>query len=326
MDFEPIGFDIGPLAFFGLLLLLLINQVIKSTTDWTARQSLNWLKSRILTETTSRDEMAGNERAVKIEEELRSSLREHQREISEYERMLQALKSENISKKQIIEQYWKPLPAMIITFYNDYTDDLSEGKYLKKYILEQNQAEMLTATTYAIPPKGFPDRFDNPAMVGRREIEEWIQEEILNEYPTGRVVICQVSAVDLRRVHSHTDYETHSFSRKTIEQALDIESILDRNNVHRILARDRINLSEAIENGDIAFLLSRYISTEELEAIHENQDLIEEKLGNPPLRTVASDDFADTLAEAISEYVDGPEEPACNAVEEAKMWQQALQR
>ncbi|WP_222912737.1 hypothetical protein [Natrinema sp. SYSU A 869] len=102
----------------------------------------------------------------------------------------------------------------------------TEDKFLKNHILTNNDAEMLTGNTYAIPPKGFPDRFDSPSKVGRREIQQWVEDDILNQHKGSKAVICQASAVDLRRVYSHTDYESHSFNRKTIDQAIDIERIL----------------------------------------------------------------------------------------------------
>lgn len=317
--------NFGNVTLYGALFIIVANQILKSTTDWTVKRGLSWVRNIVSSETTSRNQKEGNERAVDLEERLREQLKERRQEVSEYERLIRGLKNENISKKRIIDQYWKPLPALIITFYNDYAESNKDEKFLKKYILENNEAEMLTANTYAIPPKGFPDRFEQPSTVGRPEIEEWIQEDVLDDYPDGKVMICQASAVDLRRIYSHTDYDSHSFNRKTIEDALDIGDILEKNSVHRILARDNVNLSKSIENGDIAFLLSRYVSTEELEDIHENQPEIEEKLGNPSLRKIAQEDFIDPLSDAISEYVDAPEEPAQRAVEEAKLWHQGLQ-
>lgn len=331
MPSSIVGYDIQQ----GLLLLLGLfigQQVLKSTTDWTVKQGLGWAGSFLVSETTGRDEKSGNEEAVRIDEYLERKLEkqeqeieEREREVSNYERMIRSLRRNNISKKQIIQQYWRPLPAIIITFFNDYTYSDQDEKFVKKHIMEHNQAESLTALTYAIPPKGFPSRFDDSSKVGRGDIEEWIQEDILGEYPTGRVAICQASTVDLRRVYSYTDYEKHEFNRRTIDEALDIESILDRHDVHRILAKDNVNLSRAIENGDIAFSLSRYISQEELALIHEHQEEIQSHLGNPTLRRAAQDDFVKELSEAISEFVEEPEEPAKKAVEEAKLWYDELQ-
>jgi hypothetical protein len=317
--------NVSQYALVLLIAAIVANQSLKSITDWTTKQVLGWSKNRILSETSNRDDKQGNERALNIEEKLQKRLDSKEEKISDYERMIRGLKDENISKKSIIEQYWRPLPAIIITFFMDYSESDKSKKFIKSYINENNEAEMLTGNTYAIPPKGFPERFDNPSEVGRKEIEEWIQKDILGEYPTGRAVICQASAVDLRRVYSHTDYEEHSFNRKTIEQALDIESILSEHNVHRILARENVNLSKAIEKGDIAFFLSRYLEPDELEEIHANQKEIRAELGNPPLRKIAKDEFAEKLAEAISEWVAEPIDPARRAVEEAKLWHEELQ-
>lgn len=315
----------GQNTLLGVLLLLIAYRVVKTTTDWTVKSALNYVQNLIASETTSRDEKNGNKRAVEIDEKLEQEIAEKADKISNYERMIRSLKRKNVSKGRIIEQYWKPLPAIIITFFNDYSSNSGDKKFIKDYITENNQASMLTANTYAIPPHGFPDRFDAPEKVGRKEIKTWIEDDIIAENPDGKAVICQASAVDLRRVFSHTDYDSHSFARQTIEQALDIENILSRNNVHRLLARDNVNLSRAIESGDIAFLLSRYISDEELELIHQHQDKIRDSLNDPPLRKIAQDSFTPELADAISPYIEDPKIPAQKAVEEAKLWHNELQ-
>lgn len=318
---------IPPLDQLGAVFVIavVLQQAIRSFTDWTLRSVFGYLRSFVVSETTSRTEKQGNEKSYEINNQLEERLSRKEDEISNYERLISGLKSKNISKNRIIEGYWKPLPAIIITFFKDYTDDSDDGKFLKSYIKRNNQAEMLTGNTYAIPPKGFPDRFEDPSKVGRPEIEEWFKEDVLGEYPEGKAVICQASTVDLRRVYSHTDYDSHSFARKTIESALDIESILQKNNIHRALARDKVNLSKAIEEGDIAFLLSRYVSSDELDQIHQHQDEIEAELGDPPLRSIAEESFIQELADAISPYVQDPHVPAKSAVEEAQMWHTELQ-
>ncbi|WMT07661.1 hypothetical protein NP511_01335 [Natrinema thermotolerans] len=309
----------------GAAFLIVARQGLKSATDWTVKQGIGWVTTSAVQEGVSRDEIKGNEQALEIEKRLRDKLERREEEISDYEWMLRSLKHDNISKKRIIEKYWRPLPAIIITFYNDYEGNKKEKKFLKYHIQENNEAEMLTANTYVIPPKGFPERFESPNKVGRDKIRDWIEEDILAKHDNGKVVICQASAVDLRRVYSHTDYETHSFNRKTIDQALDIDKILGENNVHRILASDGVNLSRAIEDGDIAFFLSHYVSDDELEIIHENQNEIRERLQDPSLRKIATSGFEDELTEVLSDYIDAPREAASKAIEEAKLWQKELQ-
>lgn len=304
---------------------LIANQAVKTVTDWTVRQGIGWVWNFVRAEGTSRDDLEGNQQALEIVKQLRSKLERKEEELSDYEWMIRSLKSENISKKRIIEQYWRPLPAIIITFFNDYEEDESDTKFLKKHILDNNSAEMLTGNTYAIPPKGFPERFDSPSEVGRDDIRDWVEEDILGQQEGGKAVICQASVVDLRRVYSHTDYESHSFNRKTIDEALDISKILDNNDVHRILATDNVNLSKAIENGDIAFFISRYVSEEELSIIHENQDEIRQRLGNPSLRRMATTDFKEELEDVIGDYLDAPDTVSEKAVEDAKLWYSELQ-
>ncbi|GAA0304684.1 hypothetical protein [Halarchaeum salinum] len=237
--------------------------------------------------------------------------------------MIRGLQKDSVSKEDIIRKYW-PLPAIIIMFFNDYAESDPDKKFLKKYIIENNQAEMLTGETYVIPPKGFPERFEAPHKVGRREIEDWIEQDILDQQKKPQVAICQASAVDLRRVYSYTDYDSHGFNRKTIGQAIDIEKILSEHNVHRILASNGVNLSCAIEEGNLPFLLARYVSDEELEDIHENQKEIRERLDNPPLRRVATPGFEKELASVLSDYIDSPGVVAGKAVEEASLWHKEI--
>jgi len=317
---------LGETPFLSLLAALMAYQVIRSTTDWTIKGFLNYIRNTVATETTSREATKGNRRAVEIERKLEENISKKEEKISNYERMIRSLRGDNISKGRVIEQYWRPLPAIIITFFKDYSSGYEDKKFIKEHILENNEASMLTGNTYAIPPEGLPARFDEQRAISRQDIATWVREDIMGEHPGGKAVICQASAVDLRRVFSHTDYASHSFDRKTIEQALDIESILSRNNVTRLLAQENVNLSRAIESGDIAFFLSRYISEEELDLIHQNQDMIRDSLDNPPLREIAREEFAPKLADAISPYIQEPQGPAAKAVEEAQLWHRELQR
>lgn len=325
-----VNFDLS-VGFWAIIGIIAIRQGVTSVTDWTVKEGLSWLRNIARSETTDREDKDGNKKAIEIADNLERKIEEKDKEIkkreekvSNYERIIRGLRSDNISKREIIQSYWRPLPTIIITFFNDYSES-TDGKFLKKFIRENNDAEMLTGNTYAIPPKGFPNRFKEPSKVTRSDVQAWIHEDILAEEENPEVAICQVSAVDLRRIYSYSNCENMSFSRKTIDYALDIESILERHNVHRILARDSVNLSKEIENGNIAFFLSRYISDDELEEIHENQDQIRHELGDPPLRTIASDGFEERLADVLSTYISDPLDPSKKAVEEAKLWYEALQ-
>ncbi|WP_222912736.1 hypothetical protein [Natrinema sp. SYSU A 869] len=59
---------------WGVALILIANQVLKTATDWTVRQGFGWIKNITLSEGTSRDELEGNERALEIERRLRDQL------------------------------------------------------------------------------------------------------------------------------------------------------------------------------------------------------------------------------------------------------------
>lgn len=84
-----------------------------------------------------------------------------------------------------------------------------------------------------------------------------------------------------------------------------------------------MNLSKLIEEGDIAFFASKYITTSELEEIHEDQDEIAEVLGNPNLRGLSSLE-QETLADALKNYVDNPTKVAQGIIQDAKVWEREL--
>ena len=65
---------LGETPFLSLLAALMAYQVIRSTTDWTTKGFLNYIRNTVATETTSREATKGNRRAVEIERKLEENI------------------------------------------------------------------------------------------------------------------------------------------------------------------------------------------------------------------------------------------------------------
>jgi len=77
---------------------------------------------------------------------------------------------------------------------------------------------------------------------------------------------------------------TYPLFFSTVDWEFDLEDIFDSEDFSRLLANESVNLTEIIEKGDIAFFVSKSVSPEELDDIHEAQSQIEDELGNPDVK------------------------------------------
>lgn len=85
-----------------------------------------------------------------------------------------------------------------------------------------------------------------------------------------------------------------------------------------------MNLTEIIEKGDIAFFVSKSVSPEELDDIHEAQSQIEDELGNPDVKQLAEQVSLEQLIGALAPYVSDPQSVAESVKEEAGIWKEQL--
>lgn len=295
--------------------------------------------TRLRAKTIDRDDRKDNQevletirqenRQVEKKEEKLSNLRDRNDELenrlSDFERITNSLKKDSLARQRLIERYWQPLHAVIICFAEQENSDADSQKWLRDLLEERYSLHNLTGFTCIIPPADVPTRLKGEQN-SREELKRWIEDDLYSEFPDAKSTICFAGVVDLRNVYSRTDHlsenRTHLFS--TIDEELDLEDIFNEDDFSKLLASDGVNLSKIIEQGDIAFLASKAITTDELDRLHANQEEIESSLGNPNLREIASEIEISTLAEILDPYVSTSGEVASEIKEQAKIWEREL--
>jgi len=257
--------------------------------------------------------------------EVRERKQELEQRLSDFERITRSLKRESLARERLIERYWQPLHAVLICFAEQEHGNDDSGKWLRDLLNEQYNLHNLTGFTTIIPPSEVPPQLKGEQN-SRDKLKEWIEEDLYSQHTDAKSTICFASVVDLRNVYSRTDYESEERTPlfSTIDEELDLEEIFSEDDFSKLLASDGVNLSKVIEQGDIPFLASKAITSDELDRIHQNQEEIESSLENPNLRAIADEVDVSALSEALSPYVDAPDAVASSVKEEAEIWKREL--
>jgi uncharacterized protein (UPF0335 family) len=288
-------------------------------------------------DTVNRRNKEGNQKVVERMERLREEKKELRREkqteiedfkneLSDYERIIESIQDESVARKRLIENYWKPLHALVACFTKSKVDtDESEKNFVLDALRRGRDVEQITGSTYIVPPKDVPNQIKSKPD-SRAALETWIEDEVYSDYPDALAHIAMFGLVDLRNVYSSSDYEAddlpHFFS--TVDWEFDLEDIFDSEDFSRLLANESVNLTELIEKGDIAFFVSKSVSPEELDDIHEAQTQVEEELGNPNVKQLAEQVSLEQLIEVLAPYVSDPKSVAESVKEEAGIWNDQL--
>lgn len=302
--------------------------------------------NRLRAETVERDNQKDNQQVLDILKEQRGQLKQKEQQLesrqeelskvrgekqelegrlSDFERITRSLKQENVARERLIERYWQPLHAVIISFAEQEHDDKNSDTWLRDLLEEDYNLHNLTSFTTIIPPAEVPSQLKGKRN-SRDKLKEWIEEDLYGRHPDAKSTICFAGVVDLRNVYSHTDHESEGRTPlfSTIDEELDLDEIFSEKDFSKLLASDGVNLSKVIEKGDIPFLASKAITSDELDRIHQNQNTIEADLGNPNLRAVAEEVDVSHLSEALSPYVESPDEVASSIKKEAEIWKREL--
>jgi hypothetical protein len=180
------------------------------------------------------------------------------------------------------------------------------SKLVNKY-----DAKGLGGSDYLIPPARVPGWIKN-----NNDLQQWFEKEILKE---GR--FCKLKFLILFDLRNKAYWKNYlPFPQKapmhfTLGEALQIEDIFTEEQIRRIA------LGDIIRDGDIAWLASSVLSGNELNVIHKNQALIEEKLSNPSLRTLSDESNMNDLTMILKELeIAKPSEVAKAIVNEAQFW------
>lgn len=288
-------------------------------------------------DTVNRRDKEGNQNVVEKLEKLReekeevrrekqTEIEEFKNELSDYERIIESIQDDSVARKRLIENYWKPLHALVACFTKSKVDtDDGETNFVLEALRRGRDVEQITGSAYIVPPKDVPSQIkSNPDS--RAALETWIEDEVYSDYPDALAHIAMFGLVDLRNVYSSSDYEEddlpHFFS--TVDWEFDLEDIFDSEDFSRLLANESVNLTEIIEKGDIAFFVSKSVSPEELDDIHEAQAQIENELGNPNVKQLAEQVSLEQLIGALAPYVSDPQSVAESVKEEAGIWKEQL--
>jgi len=235
----------------------------------------------------------------------------------EKRRIIQSIKRSGLSTDKLVERYNKPLNAILIS-YATQVEQTGTGYYKKcKFVQEEIRrfnAKGLGGADFLIPPAKVPRWVKN-----RNDLETWFEKEILKgRYCKLRFLIL----FDLRKQafwKSYVPYIQKKPWNYTIGEVLDVEDLFTEEQINRIA------LSNIIRDGDIVWLASGLLSGTELEIIHSNQTLIENKLGKPSLREFADDNIVSELSVAVAGIgISNPDEVSKAIVDEAKFWHSRL--
>ncbi len=290
-------------------------------------------------DTVNRSEKDGNLRVVKKLEDIRKEkeelrqkkqeqIEEYESDLSDYERIIESIQDDSVARKRLIENYWKPLHALVACFTKSkiQTDD-GETNFVLEALRRGRDVEQITGSVYIVPPKDVPEQIKG-SPDSREALESWITDEVYADRSDALAHIAMFGLVDLRNVYSSSDYKRddlpHFFS--TVDWEFDLEDIFNSEDFSRLLANESVNLTEIIEKGDIAFFVSKSVSPKELDDIHDAQDIIETKLGNPNLKELATEVSTDQLISVLGSYVADPEQVTNSVKDEANIWNDQLYR
>jgi len=292
--------------------------IISAVVSWIVNNILN----RLFPGFTARNNKAlieAYERRIQEKDKsIKRLTREQKRREKERFRIIQSLKRSGLSASKLVERYDKPLNAILLSYMTQ-VEQTGTGYYKRcKFVqdeLKRYNAKYLGGGVFLIPPARVPRQIQK-----RDDLQSWFEGVILK----GRY--CKLKFLilfDLGKKafwNSYLPYKQKTPFHFTLGEILEIEDLFTEEQINRIA------LSDVIRDGDIAWLASRSLSANELEVIHKNQTLIENKLGNPSLRELANDSITNKLSTALNYYgVKNPEEVSKIIIDEAKFWNSRLQ-
>ena len=297
------------------IIIIIVGAIVSGIIGWIITKVLNrfFLKARKNKEIINTYEKRLEEKEKSIEK----LTREQKKREKEKHRIIQSLKRSGLSTRKLVERYNRPLNTILISYMTQ-VEPTGTGYYKKcqfvKAELEKYDAKYLGGGVSLIPPTKVPRRIRNGG-----DLKLWFEQEILK----GRY--CKLKFLilfDLGKEafwHSYVPYEQRNPFHFTLGEVLGIEDLFTEEQINRIA------LGDIIRDGDIAWLASRLLSGTELEIIHSNQTLIENKLGKPSLREFADDNIVSKLSVALTEIgINNPDEVSKAIVNEAKFWHSRL--
>lgn len=285
---------------------------------------VGWFTSKILDSVFFRKKGDNKEiigtyerRLAEKDERIQKLEKSQKKREKEKRRIIQSIKRSGLSTDKLVERYDKPLNAILISYVTQ-VEPSGTGYYRPcKFVqdeLKSFNAKRLGGADLLIPPAKVPGWIKN-----RNDLELWFEKEILKgRYCKLRFLIL----FDLRKKAFWKNYVPYTQKKPwnyTIGEVLDVEDLFTEEQINRIA------LSNIIRDGDVVWLASGLLSGTELEKIHSNQTLIENKLGTPSLRELADDHTVSKLSVALTDIeISNPDEVSKAIVDEAKFWHSRL--
>lgn len=242
--------------------------------------------------------------------------KEKERRALERTRILESLKRSGISVEKLIRRYDKPLSAIIISYASQKQKNKSgyyENSTFLRAELEKFNSKYLGGTDVMIPPANVP-----PWIKNYSDLKKWLEDEILK----GRY--CKIkflALIDLRKQvfwGTYLPYDQKKPMHFTLGEVLNVDDIFKEIDINKIA------LSQVILEGDIAWLASSTLIGDDLKEIFQNQQKIENSLGNPSLRMISKDDMVSKIIKVLPTSIQKRDEVAKAIVEEAKFWEARL--
>jgi len=250
-----------------------------------------------------------NERIVKdYYEALQEKELERKEEFKEKQQIIDALKRSSISTSRLIERYDKPLNAILIS----YSWQNPPG-FIRDELARYN-SKWLGGDVSLIPPKNVPKEIKN-----RENLKSWFEKEILKDRDCKLKFLALIDLTEKTYWNTYLPDANVERIHCSIGEKLNIDDLFTPEQIRTIALKD------IIQNGDIAWLSSRVLSSDELEIIHLNQTVIENKLGNLSLRELSDTDKIEEITSVLTDIgIGNPEEVSKAIVDEAKFWHSRL--
>lgn len=287
---------------------------------------IDWIVSNILDKIFKRQKT--NEEIFKLRVEFLQRIEEKDRQITklnnaqkvelqEKQRIIDSIKRSGLSTEKLIDRYGKGLRAILISCFNQRirSDTVygEPGKFLYEELKRFN-GKYLGGGVYLIPPANVPKYIQN-----RNDLEQWFNTEILK----GRY--CILKFLILFNLGKKAYWKNYLLYKQTRELNRTLGDVLDIDDLFTEEQIKTTTISNIIKGGDIGWLVYNYLSESEFQVIHNNQNIIENSLGNPSLRTLADDSMVEKISSVLTSYsISNSTDVAKAIVNEAKFWHSRL--
>lgn len=227
------------------------------------------------------------------EEKLEEVAEERARKSQRLQNLKQVLDREGIDTEYLVEEYGKPLKAVLIVITHTRRND--EKEYIKKRI-ESLGGESIHGATKLIPPSSVDQDISNSD-----ELVEWFQETVL-EGKDLQYKLELLTLLDVKQLYGEDKTEGDTYY-EVVDDLFDLDSLIPSVDIIDILAHSsRFSLQDELRK-NVALLAVTSASQEQLEAIISSQPSIQNALG--PITQIANTDVDDI--ESVLQDADVPD-------------------